>query len=402
MRWSIKIARIAGIDVYMHLTFLILLGWIAISYYLPNHSIDAAIQGVLFILAVFTTIVLHELGHALTARRYGIQTRDITLLPIGGVARLARMPDDPKQELLVAIAGPMVNVVIAILLWIGIVLTRGFTPLEQLVKEQPGVAGTFAERLFLVNVFLVVFNAIPAFPMDGGRVLRAILAMTMDYVRATHIAAIIGQGIAFLFAIVGLFAPNLILMFIALFVWMGAAAEASMAEMRAAIAGIPVRRAMIQSFTTLAPNDPLKLAAARVLEGFQHDFPIVDGGSVVGILTLSDMIGGLSTNGPEAAVRDLMHIDFGSTAPGEMLDPALSRLRESECPVMPVMDDGRLVGLLTTENVGELVMIREAVRARQETREQIGETSPRSARAYETGRGRDFPGSRSPGEVAPE
>ena len=218
MRWSIKIARIAGIDVYMHLTFLILLGWIAISYYLPNHSIDAAIQGVLFILAVFTTIVLHELGHALTARRYGIQTRDITLLPIGGVARLARMPDDPKQELLVAIAGPMVNVVIAILLWIGIVLTRGFTPLEQLVKEQPGVAGTFAERLFLVNVFLVVFNAIPAFPMDGGRVLRAILAMTMDYVRATHIAAIIGQGIAFLFAIVGLFAPNLILMFIALFV----------------------------------------------------------------------------------------------------------------------------------------------------------------------------------------
>lgn len=265
MRWSVKIGRLAGIDVYMHLTFLLLLAFIAVSYYLPRQSVDDAIWGVLFILAVFGTVVLHELGHALAARRFGVETRDITLLPIGGIARLARIPEEPVQELVIAVAGPLVNVVIAAVTFAYIAGTGGFTlPDAEALQRgdvSPMLAMPFAERFFLVNVFLVVFNLIPAFPMDGGRMLRAVLAMFTDYAQATNVAALIGQGIAFLFGALGLFGGNPFLLFIALFVWMGAAAEASMAQLRTAISGLSVRRAMIREFFTLAPTDPLRAAA---------------------------------------------------------------------------------------------------------------------------------------------
>jgi Zn-dependent protease/predicted transcriptional regulator len=370
MRWSVKIARIAGIDVYMHLTFLLLLGWIALNYYLPHQSAQEALQGVLFVLAVFTVVVLHEFGHALAARRYDVQTRDITLLPIGGVARLARIPEEPKQELVIAIAGPLVNVVIAALLYAGIEATGGFSSVSpealQRGDANAALAIPFAERLFAVNVFLVVFNMIPAFPMDGGRVLRAILAMFLDYAQATNVAALIGQGIAFLFGAAGLFGGNPILLFIALFVWMGAAAEASVAQMRSAIAGLPVERAMIREFFALAPTDALRAAANHVVHGYQADFPVVEGGKVVGVLTLQELLAGLSRGGLDAPVGAAMRTDFQTAAPGEALDTALLRLKGSECPVMPVVDGDRLVGLMTVENVGELVMIRAAVRERRE------------------------------------
>ena len=371
MRWSLKIARLAGIDVYMHLTFLLLLGYIAFSYYLPRQSAEDAVWGVVFILAVFGVVVLHELGHALAARRYGIGTRDITILPIGGVARLERIPEEPRQELVVAIAGPLVNVAIAAALYAGIVATGGFTPMPvdalQRGEVHPMLAIPFAERMFWVNVFLIVFNLIPAFPMDGGRVLRAILAMFMDYAQATSAAALVGQGIAFLFGAAGLFGGNPMLLLIALFVWMGAATEASVAQMRAAIAGLPVRRAMIRNFVALTPSDPLRSAADHVVRGYQADFPVVAAGKVVGVLTLQDLLAGLSHAGLDAPVSEFMRTDVQTAAPGEALDAALSRLKGGECPVMPVVDAEGLVGLLTLENVGELVMIREAVRARRES-----------------------------------
>jgi Zn-dependent protease/CBS domain-containing protein len=370
MRWSLKIGRLFGIDVYMHLTFLLLLGWIAFSYYMPRHRVEDAAWGVAFIVTVFATVVLHELGHALVARRYGVETRDITLLPIGGVARLNHIPEKPWQELSIAVAGPLVNVVIAAALFAGIVATGGFTRLTPDAIQQSAGNPTlipFAEQLFLVNVFLVVFNMIPAFPMDGGRVLRAILAMFMDYAAATNAAALVGQGIAFLLAAAALFGGehiNPILLLIALFVWMGAAAEASVAQMRAAISGLSVRRAMIREFVALSPSDPLRRAADLVVRGYQADFPVVgEGGAVVGVLTMQELLAALSGAGPGAPVGDSMRTDFVAAAPGESLDGALSRLKESACPVMAVVEGGRLVGLLTVENVGELVMIREAVRA---------------------------------------
>jgi len=230
MRWSLKATRIAGIDVYIHFTFFLLLAWVAFIHWKQTGSIGAALVGVLFILSIFACVVLHELGHALAAKKYAIRTRDIILLPIGGVARLEKMPDKPVQELWVALAGPAVNVGIAAALAVYLYVSNSFSPVDQSTMT----TAPFLERILGVNIFLVLFNMIPAFPMDGGRVLRALLAMRLAYTRATRISANLGQGIALLFGIFGLF-YNPLLLFIAFFVWIGAAQEARMTQMKSAI-----------------------------------------------------------------------------------------------------------------------------------------------------------------------
>jgi Zn-dependent protease len=361
MSWSWRIGRIAGIDVYVHFTFFLLLAWVAGVYYMLNRNVWEALYGVSFILALFAIVVLHELGHALTARRYGIQTRDITLLPIGGVARLERMPEEPAQELVVALAGPAVNVVLAALIYLILALGAGIpvAPLNEAIRIGSG----FLSQLFWVNVVLVVFNMVPAFPMDGGRVLRALLATRLDYVRATQIAATVGQALAMLFVLIGLFA-NPFLVFIGLFVWLGAAQEASFVQMRSAIAGIPVMRAMITNFQTLDPDDRLSKAVEYMLAGFQQDFPAVKDGHLVGVVTHSDLATALGQYGIEARVADVMRRDFISVSPREMLESAFARLQEGDSHTVPVVENGRLVGLLTTDNVTEILMIQEAMRER--------------------------------------
>jgi Zn-dependent protease len=360
MGWSWRIGRIAGIDVYMHFTFLLLLAWVGISHYSARQDLGDALAGVLFILALFGIVVLHELGHALAARRYGIATRDITLLPIGGVARLERMPSDPWQEFVVAVAGPAVNVAIAAGIFAVLVLGVGRFP--AIVDFLRPVRGGFLDQMFWVNVSLVIFNMLPAFPMDGGRVLRALLAMKLDYVQATQIAAMIGQGMALLFGFLGLFSIlSPMLIFIALFVWMGASQEASMVQMRAALAGIPVARAMITYFHALRPNDPLSRAIEYVLAGFQQDFPVVEGEEVVGILTRTDLTAALSQRGQQMLVGDVMRREFVTVDPRDMLHTALARLQECECHTLPVVQDGRLVGLMTTDNLAEVLMIQQSL-----------------------------------------
>ncbi len=357
MKWSWKLGEFAGIGVYMHATFLLLVGWVALVHWNQGKSVEAVIVGVGFILAIFLCVVLHEFGHALTARRYGIKTRDITLLPIGGVARLERMPDQPSQELWVAMAGPAVNVVIAALLFVWINLAGAFEPFDRL-----GVAsGPFLERLFAVNLLLVGFNMIPAFPMDGGRVLRALLAMRFEYTHATSIAAGLGQAIAFFFGFVGLF-TNPFLIFIALFVWIGAAQESSMAQMRSSLGGIPVSRAMLTEFHSIAPDDPLRHAVELVLAGSQQDFPVVAHGKVVGVLMRADLVSALAQRGSETRVADVMRSDVQSVEACEMLESAFARLQEGASRrLLPVMHEGRLVGLLTSENVGEFLMFQSAL-----------------------------------------
>jgi Zn-dependent protease/CBS domain-containing protein len=356
MRWSWRIGRLAGIDVYMHVTFVILLAWVAASHYLPERSLAEMLDGLVFVLALFGIVVLHELGHALTARRYGIRTRDISLLPIGGVARLERMPEEPRQELLVAVAGPAVNIALAGLLLVVLLPAAALSG----VSELHLVGGHFLSKLLWINVGLAGFNLIPAFPMDGGRVLRASLAMRMDYVRATQLAAGIGQMIALGFGFVGLF-YNPFLVFIALFVWMGAADEASMVQMKSALGGIPVSRAMITDFRTLSPDAPLRQATDLVLAGFQQDFPVVDGGRLVGVLTRADLLKHLAQTGQQARVAEAMNEQFQTADPSEMLELALSRLRECKCHSIPVVRAGSVVGVLTMENVGELMMIQSAL-----------------------------------------
>jgi Zn-dependent protease len=358
MSWSFRIGRLFGIDVYIHATFFLLLAWIVIAQYLSTRSAGVAVYEMLFVTLVFGIVVLHELGHALAARRFGVQTRDITLLPIGGVARLERIPENPYQEFVIAIAGPAVNVVLAILC-LGWILARG-----SLQSEIPAnlLHADLAGRLLSINVALVVFNMIPAFPMDGGRVLRAVLAMGMDYVRATTIAASVGQVFALLLGFGGLVTGNPFLLFIALFVWIGAAQEASVVAARASLAGIPVRYAMISDFRVVSPTDSLEAIAHHVIAGFQQDFPVVEDGRVVGMMTRSDLIKALADAGRQGNVADVMQRAFVAVHPDEALTEAFQKLQTCECHSMPVLKDGQLVGLLTAENVGEFLMIRNAVR----------------------------------------
>ncbi len=358
MKWSIRLGTYFGIPVHMHLTFLLLLAWVGIIHWRQQQSIEAVISGLVFILAIFVCVILHEFGHALTARRYGVKTRDITLLPIGGLARLERMPDEPRQELWVALAGPAVNVVIAAVLWGFLGAFGVLVPVDVLSIT----GGPLLERLVLVNVLLVVFNLIPAFPMDGGRVLRALLASRMEYTRATSIAAGIGQTVAFVFGILGLFGGNPMLLFIGFFVWIGAAQESSMVQMKSSLSGIPIARAMITDFQALSPTDSLAEAVRVTLTGAQKDFPVVDDAAVVGVLPQKDLLLALAQQGPETPVGQVMHREFETLAPTEMLETALLRLQACRCTTAPVVAYGRLVGLVTMDNIGEFVAIQGALK----------------------------------------
>jgi Zn-dependent protease/CBS domain-containing protein len=358
MSWSIPIVRIAGTQLRIHVTFLLLIGWIALGYYSAGGSAAAA-GGVIFVLVLFLCVVLHEFGHALAAKGFGINTPDITLLPIGGVARLERMPEEPKQELIIAVAGPAVNVIIAASLFLVVGLRGQINPRVALDS------GDVLINLLAVNIWLVLFNLIPAFPMDGGRVLRALLATRIKYVRATQIAASIGQGCAFLFGFVGLFGPapfgpNPLLILIALFIYIGASQEAALAQMRDISRRLPVSSAMVREFRSLPTSATLEDAADALLATSQHDFPIVDeSGAVAGVLTRHDLISALRKNGATASVQDVMRRNIPSVTIGTPFDEAFRIMQQCNCPALPVLDSGRrLVGLLTPENVTELMMIK--------------------------------------------
>ena len=359
MRWSVKIARITGIDIYIHVTFLLIVAWVMISKYLPHRSMSDALEGLIFILLAFMCVVLHELGHTTAASWFGIKTRDITLYPIGGVASLERIPEDPKQELVVALAGPAVNVIIAGILYVVLrelpsieVLSRFETLGKQLLKE-----------LLEVNLILAIFNMIPAFPMDGGRVLRAILKMFLSPTKATNIAAALGQMFAFMLGFLGLLSNNPFLIFIAFFIWLAASQEAQMVALKSTLSGVPVSEAMITQYRTVDPELPLSSAIDMLLSGFQRDFPVVHDGTVVGMLVREDVVEQLKKQGDSAPVKSAMQTEYVTADPYETLDKAFLRLQECHCRSMPVLHKGNLVGLLTPDNVGEFIMLREAVQS---------------------------------------
>jgi len=257
----------------------------------------------------------------------------------------------------VALAGPAVNVVIAAVLFGYLLVTRTFEPLTSLSIS----TGSLVERLMIVNLWLVGFNLIPAFPMDGGRVLRALLGLRLEYVQATQIAATVGQGFAFIFGFIGLFS-NPFLVFIALFVWMGAAQEASMVQMKYSLSGIPVTRAMLTDFTMLSPRDTLSRVVGLILAGSQHDFPVVQDGNVVGILDRDNFMKALSERGQSTSVVEVMRRDITEIDSHEMVEAALRRLQENGSKTLPVTHNGQLVGLITSENITEYLMIRSALR----------------------------------------
>ncbi|MBX3413415.1 MAG: site-2 protease family protein [Pirellulales bacterium] len=367
MSWSWRVGTVAGIGIFIHVTFLILIPFILMSEYSAGGTLQGALKSMALVAAIFGCIVLHELGHALTARRFGINTRDITLLPIGGVARLERMPEDPWQEFLVAIAGPAVNVAIAMVLAIVLLVTGSLS----MVWDFEFIGGPFLGQLLLVNLFLVLFNLIPAFPMDGGRVLRALLAKTTgDYVKATQTAASVGQVVAILFGMVGLFTGQFMLIFIALFVYMGAQGESHMVQMRSVISGVPVRAAMMTRFKALDAAEPLSRAAEELLAGSQQDFPVLEQGRVVGLLDRTTLVKALSERPHETPISAVMHKDCRTVEDNEMLQATFDRMQEQGCRTLPVVRQGQLVGLVTLENVGELLMINAARQTQRQTSSQ--------------------------------
>ena len=329
-------------------------GW---QYYSRTQETAAAIYGALFAIAVFVVVVLHELGHALTARRFGVGTRDIILLPIGGVARLERMPEEPRQELLIAIAGPAVNVVLAAFCYL-ILFAFPNIPAPQYTL----LSGGFIGDMFAVNVVLIIFNALPAFPMDGGRVLRSLLAMRMNYARATGIAAAVGKLFAVLFAIYGLVTGNVMLLFIAFFVWMGASGEASMAQFRNEVSDASADSIVIRDVYTLLPDDPLEKGIESVLAGFQQDFPIVVEGAIVGLLTREDLLKALSTQGRSGKIADAMRTTFPTVRPDEGIDQVFAKLQAAGLRTIPVVVDGRFLGVVSTENIAEYLMLQSALK----------------------------------------
>jgi Zn-dependent protease/CBS domain-containing protein len=357
---SFTCGRVAGIDIYMHATFLLLVAFIVVATWVESHNAARTLFGVFFVLAIFGCIVLHELGHALTARRYGIRTRDIVLLPIGGVSSLERMPEDPKQELLVALAGPAVNLLIALGLF-GVLAALGRTPTLRQAATISWTGRDFLPSLAAANVWLALFNLIPAFPMDGGRVLRALLAKRMDYTDATQVAAHVGQAIALVFGFLGLFFDPFLL-FIALFVWMGASGEAGMVQMHSSLGGIPVQRVMFTNFRTLQPDDTLAQAMEHILSGWQQDFPVVFGNRVLGVLTREDVMRAVAQGGTGKPVRDAMRRDFQAVDSHDMLEQAVQVLQRCGCRSLPVEHNGELVGMLTLESVGEFMAMRSATR----------------------------------------
>lgn len=359
MGWSISLGRIAGTEVRIHLTFFLLIAWFA-AVAGSKGGQAAAVEAVVFILAVFACVLAHEFGHVLTARRFGIGTRDITLLPIGGVASIERMPEKPGQELLIALAGPAVNVVIALVLF---TVFGAHLDTEKLAAGVEDQKIDLVTRLALVNVMLVVFNMIPAFPMDGGRVLRALLSYRMGRAQATRIAATIGQAAAFGLGFLGLFG-NPMLLFIALFVFLAASHESYAVELGEATKGVATRKATITSFATLDTQATVGQAVEALLATTQSEFPVTDGvGQLRGVLTRDGMIRALTATGPETPVLDVMERDVVTVNCRAPLSQAVTALQTSGRPLVGIVDDeARVVGIITLENLAEYMMVDQATK----------------------------------------
>ncbi|MBC57739.1 MAG: site-2 protease family protein [Confluentimicrobium sp.] len=354
MTWSFPIGRLFGTELRVHATFFLLLLWIGAAAYMEGGT-PAAVENILFVVALFACVVAHEFGHALTARRYGIKTPDVTLLPIGGMARLERMPEKPLQEITVALAGPAVNIVIYLVL----ALIFGVeTRLEALAAiENP--AQSFLGRLAAVNLFLALFNLLPAFPMDGGRVFRAVLALFMDRVQATRIAATAGQFLAFALGFLGLTSGNPVLLLIAIFVFMAAAAESSDVALRDMAKNLLAREAMITAFESLGPDDGIQAASAALIRTTQHEFPVLDSdGTLKGFVTRNAIFQASTGDQPPRKMADIVTTGIPSVALTARLDKALDGLSQGNAPGVAVTDQaGRMIGYITRENIGELMVI---------------------------------------------
>ena len=361
MKSSLKLGVVSGIKVQVHWTFFLLIAWIVFAGLSSGGDLTSVSWNVAFILVLFACVVFHELGHALTARKFGIGTRQITLLPIGGVASLEAMPENPMEEFLVAVAGPAVNVAIAALLYLVV-------PLESFLNQDPESleqtlstinGGNFMFFLFSANVMLVLFNMLPAFPMDGGRVLRALLSMRMDRVRATNLASKLGQFLAFLFFFIGLL-YNLILILIAIFIYFGAHTENVMVQQLTLLRDHRVRDAMMTDITRLSPGDSLEEVVDIILSGAERDFVVTENGEVKGVVYQSEMIPLYKNKQTDVRVADIMDEAFTVVGADEKLTDIYRKVqsKSNDKSFFPVVENGDLVGAIDMSNISEFMIFR--------------------------------------------
>jgi len=356
MGWTITIGRVAGTEIKVHLTFFILVAFWGMAGYQQGGP-PGAVAACFLLFALFGCVVLHEFGHILMARRFGVRTPDVILLPIGGVARLERIPDEPRQELLIALAGPAVTLGIVVVVYVLLALGGEAPRFGALDPDGP-----FLETLMRVNFFLLVFNLFPAFPMDGGRVLRALLASKIGLVAGTRVAARFGQASAVIAGLYALSAGQPLLALISLFVFLGAGAEAAAVETRVAGQGLNVDQMMVTHYRTIPVHATLSDAVELLLSSEQREFPVVDNtGRVEGLLTRDNLIKGISQRGPSSTVGEAMTPEVRAVSPRLGFQEALELLRSSGLPALPVVDEaGRLVGLLTLDNITDLLLVRRA------------------------------------------
>lgn len=349
MKWSLYIGKPAGIKVFIHWTFILLILWLSWLHLQQGHGLIEITFGLLFLAALFTCVTLHEFGHTLTARRYGIETRDINLLPIGGVARLERMPEDPKQELAVAIAGPAVNVIIAAGLYL-LILSLGQADIE-LGHHITG--GNFLADLLVINIILVVFNLIPAFPMDGGRVLRALLAFKMKRSKATQVAAAVGQLLAIGFVFFGLF-YNPFLLFIGIFVFLGAGAEATHVTRQETLREITLGDLMRVDYPVLSYTASVSTAASAFMESREPELAITDGDRYVGVVSYKFIINELQKGHFENPVINLINDQVKTVPLNTTIDQLLEEFHRSNQYMFPVVDNNRLIGVISRKELEQL------------------------------------------------
>lgn len=356
MSWSVNFGRLFGTSIRIHLTFVILLAWIWLESYF-RAGLDEASRTLIYVVLVFACVLAHEFGHILTARAFGIATPDVTLFPFGGVARLATIPEAPRQEFLITAAGPAVNVVIAGVL----ILFGGITVDPQKVVALTDGQMDLVTKLAMTNLLLAVFNLIPAFPMDGGRLLRAALAVPLGFPRATQLAARIGQWIAFAMGFAGLFG-NPMLIVIAIFIYFAAASESQATAVRSFSAGIPLRRAMMTEFATLPTDAPVATAVETFLRTSQRAIPVVDtAGRIAGIVEIGDVVRAVQEPSSAPQISDVMTKDIPTIGQDAELGDAFRILQEKSAPAVAVVDrTSRLVGLVTLETLGEMLLLHEA------------------------------------------
>ncbi|SNR39716.1 Zn-dependent protease (includes SpoIVFB) [Maribacter sedimenticola] len=359
MKGVMRLGKVSGIKIEVHWTFILLLLWVAFLEFQKGSGLNRILLNEALIVVLFFCVVLHELGHALTAKKFGVQTKNILLLPIGGVATLEKMPEKPVQELWIALAGPAVNIIIAILLLL-VVPVRSYFNFDAIVMEELLYEPTlqnFLFYLFIANVMLVVFNLIPAFPMDGGRVLRALLSFKLGRVKATEIAASLGQGLAVVFFVLGLFF-NPFLILIALFIFLAAYGENQMVKQGDLLKGYMVKDATMTNITQLNTQNKVKEVIAILLGGTEKDFVVVDNGKIVGVLTQKNIIE--HAKAPETLVGSIMQTKFTTVNSSDGLMKVLQGLGREGNGFFPVLEQGKLIGVIDTTNISEFILLRTA------------------------------------------